>query len=321
MSADRIALAISGPTAIGKTAHAIAIADEVPAHLISVDSAMVFRHMNIGTAKPSADELKAYPHALIDLIEPTQNYSAADFLRDAQAQVELAWRHDKLPVFVGGTMLYFRALRDGLAQMPDRDAGVRAALESEAARNGLPALHAQLRDIDPEAARAIDPQNRQRLIRALEVYKLTGKPISSFWDTEHGGLLPQLNGKLLEHALVPADRKHLHQRINTRFEQMLHEGFVDEVQKLWSRGDLHADMTSMRCVGYRQVLPLVTGDCTLAEATERGQAATRQLAKRQLTWLRGWHSAGLVREWVCAGDPREHLPRLLQSIPPSTSFD
>jgi len=310
----QVALAISGPTAIGKTALAMAIADELPARLISVDSAMVFRHMNIGTAKPTAAELASYPHALIDLIEPTANYSAADFLRDARAEVTLAWRADELPVFVGGTMLYFQALREGLADMPDRDPVVRAEIEQSAREHGLPALHSQLSEIDAEAAVGIDSNNHQRIVRALEVYRLTGKPISSFWSEAHEGLLPSMGGRLFEHALVPQDRAVLHDRINQRFEQMLLEGFVEEVSALWGRGDLRADMTSMRCVGYRQMLPFVTGECPLADATQRGQAATRQLAKRQLTWLRGWDRAGLVQSWLCADDPRVHLKAMLRKL-------
>lgn len=314
MKSERVALAISGPTAIGKTALAMAIADELPARIISVDSAMVFRHMNIGTAKPSAQELAAYPHALVDLIEPTANYSAADFLRDSRVEVELAWDANRLPIFVGGTMLYFRALRDGLAAMPDRDADVREQLEQVVREKGLATLYAQLAEIDTQAAAAIDPNNHQRIVRALEVFRLTGKPISSFWADGHEGLLPVLGGRLFEHALVPRDRLALHERINQRFDAMLREGFVEEVQNLWARGDLSANMTSMRCVGYRQMLPFVTGNATLAEATERGQAATRQLAKRQLTWLRGWDNAGLLNCWECADDPRVHLPAILQQL-------
>ncbi len=310
----RVALAISGPTAIGKTALAMAVADELPARLISVDSAMVFRHMNIGTAKPTVAELESYPHALIDLIEPTANYSAADFVRDARSEVELAWEADQLPVFVGGTMLYFQALRDGLAEMPDRDAAVREDIERAAREKGLPALHAELAKLDAEAAIGIDPNNHQRIVRALEVYRLTGKPISSFWATAHEGLLPGLGGRLFEHALVPKDRTLLHDRINQRFEAMLRDGFVEEVQALWARGDLKPDMTSLRCVGYRQLLPFVRGECSLAEATERGQAATRQLAKRQLTWLRGWDRAGLLQCWESADDPCTHLPAILKQV-------
>jgi len=313
-SGGRKALAILGPTAIGKTALAMALADTLAVRIISVDSAMVFRHMNIGTAKPTPSELAAYPHELVDMIEPTENYSAAAFLRDARSAVETAWQAGELPVFVGGTMLYFRALREGLAEMPDRDEAVRAALESELAEHGVAALHQQLERVDPVAAAGMDPNNQQRLVRALEVFRVTGKPISQFWGIDQEGLISQLGGSLVEHALVPRDRSALYARINVRFEQMLEEGFVAEVAGLYARGDLNADATSMRCVGYRQVWPHVAGECTLDQARASGQAATRQLAKRQLTWLRGWQAAGVVQEWVCDDDPRQHIEGLLDSL-------
>lgn len=311
---SRTALAILGPTAIGKTALAMALADHVPVRIISVDSAMVFRHMNIGTAKPTESELLAYPHELVDLIEPTQNYSAAAFLRDARPAVEAAWQAGELPVFVGGTMLYFRALREGLAEMPDRDAAVRAAIETELADKGTAALHKELERVDPLAAAGMDANNQQRLVRALEVFRVTGKPISQFWGSPQQGLIAQMGGTLHEHALVPRDRLVLHQRINRRFEQMINEGFVAEVTELFARGDLSADDTSMRCVGYRQMWPHVAGDSSLEKAILTGQAATRQLAKRQLTWLRGWQAAGLVREWVCDADPRVYVDELLGGL-------
>ncbi len=308
------ALALLGPTAIGKTALAMALADKLPVRIISVDSAMVFRHLNIGTAKPTQSELAAYPHELVDLIEPTENYSAAAFLRDAQVAVEAAWQADELPVFVGGTMLYFRALREGLAEMPDRDPVVRDGIEAELADRGVAVMHKELERIDPVAAAGMDANNHQRLVRALEVFRLTGTPISQFWASDQQGFVTRLGGKLLEHALVPRERARLHDRINQRFEQMLDEGFVTEVAGLYTRGDLTADHTSMRCVGYRQVWPHVAGDCTLDQARLTGQAATRQLAKRQLTWLRGWHRAGLLQQWVCDDDPRLHVDALLANL-------
>lgn len=310
-ASPKIALAILGPTAIGKTALAMALADRRPVRIISVDSAMVFRHMNIGTAKPTPAELADYPHELVDLIEPTENYSAAAFLRDARVALEAAWQAGELPVFVGGTMLYFRALREGLAEMPDRDATVRAGIEAELLEHGVAAMHQELVDVDPVAAAGMDANNHQRLVRALEVFRVTGKPISQFWRTDQQGLVAQLGGTLLEHALVPRDRAILHERINKRFEQMLDEGFVAEVAGLYARGDLKPDDTSMRCVGYRQVWPHVAGELTLDEARLTGQAATRQLAKRQLTWLRGWQTAGVLQEWVCDADPRVHVDALL----------
>jgi len=292
----------------------MALADKLPVRIISVDSAMVFRHLNIGTAKPTQSELAAYPHELVDLIEPTDNYSAAAFLRDAEVAVEAAWQADELPVFVGGTMLYFRALRDGLAEMPDRDAQVRAGIEAEIAERGVVAMHKELEHLDPVAAAGMDANNQQRLVRALEVFRVTGTPISKFWASEQQGLIAGLGGKLFEHALVPRERTLLHKRINQRFEQMLEEGFVAEVAGLYARGDLTADNTSMRCVGYRQVWPYVAGDCTLEQARLTGQAATRQLAKRQLTWLRGWQRAGLLQQWLCDDDPRQHLNALLANL-------
>jgi len=292
----------------------MALADKLPVRIISVDSAMVFRHLNIGTAKPTQSELAAYPHELVDLIEPTDNYSAAAFLRDAEVAVEAAWQADELPVFVGGTMLYFRALRDGLAEMPDRDAQVRAGIEAEIAERGVVAMHKELEHLDPVAAAGMDANNHQRLVRAFEVFRVTGTPISEFWAGAQQGLITRMGGKLFEHALVPRERARLHERINQRFEQMLAEGFVAEVANLYARGDLTADNTSMRCVGYRQVWPHVAGDCTLDQARLTGQAATRQLAKRQLTWLRGWQRAGLLQQWVCDDDPRQHVEALLANL-------
>ena len=313
-----VALAIMGPTAIGKTALAMALVDELqsrlPVRLISVDSAMVFKHMDIGTAKPSPAELRRYPHALVDLLEPTEAYSAAAFLQDARDQVVAAWESGELPVFVGGTMMYFRALRDGLATMPPRDGAVREELQRVVDARGLDALFDELRRADPVAAAKLEPQNRQRIIRALEVFRLTGKPISAFWKEPQTGLIAGLGGELLEHALVPVDRQELHERINQRFSAMLEAGFVGEMQALVSRGDLHPDLPAMRCVGYRQMWEHVAGSASLADAVRAGQAATRQLAKRQLTWLRGWQQQGLVTLWPTAADPREHLPALLDQV-------
>ncbi len=313
-AAPKRALAILGPTAIGKTALAMALADRLAVRIISVDSAMVFRHMNIGTAKPTQSELTDYPHELVDLIEPTQNYSAAAFLTDARAIVESAWQAGELPVFVGGTMLYFRALREGLAVMPDRDPAIRAALEAELAQQGVAVLHKELERVDPLAAAGMDANNQQRLIRALEVFRITGEPISKFWDSKQQGLITQMGGTLHEHALIPQDRLVLHERINRRFEQMLDEGFVAEVRGLYERGDLTSNATSMRCVGYRQMWPHIAGEITLEQARLTGQAATRQLAKRQLTWLRGWQRAGVVRNWLCQADPRVHIDALLETL-------
>ena len=271
----------------------MALAQRQLVRLISVDSAMLYRGMNIGTAKPTAAELRRHPHELIDILDPAQRYSAADFLQDARALLEDAFAKGELPVFVGGTMLYFKALRDGLADMPGADLALRAVLAEEARVAGLGSLHAQLRRVDPLAAEQISVHNGQRIMRALEVYRSAGRPISSFWAQQQrqqgeGGPVAACGGKLLEVALVPKQRSMLHERIDRRFEQMLGAGFVAEVDALFARGDLTLDMPSMRCVGYRQIWRYLEGAITLPEAISAARAATRRLAKRQLTWLRGW---------------------------------
>ncbi len=274
-------LCLAGPTAAGKTAAALAIAQALPVEIVSVDSALVYRGMDIGTAKPSADERALVPHHLIDLIEPTETYSAAQFVADARRLIDEIRSRGRLPLLVGGTMLYFKALFDGLDEMPPADAAVRAALDAEAAARGWPALHADLARIDPATAARLPPGDAQRIQRALEVFRLSGRPISSFHrERERATDTPPLI------SLEPARRAWLHERIAQRFVQMLDAGFVDEVRRLRARGDLHPALPSMRCVGYRQAWEaLDTND--LAALPERGIAATRQLAKRQLTWLRG----------------------------------
>lgn len=274
-------LCLAGPTAAGKTAAALAIAQALPVEIVSVDSALVYRGMDIGTAKPSVDERAVVPHHLIDLIEPTEAYSAARFVADACRLVEQIRARGRLPLLVGGTMLYFKALFDGLDEMPPADAAVRAALEAEAAVRGWPALHAELARVDPPTAARLPPGDAQRIQRALEVLRITGRPISSF-RRERGRTAE--TPPLL--SLEPASRAWLHERIAQRFAQMLEAGFVDEVRRLRARGDLHAGLPSMRCVGYRQAWEALDAD-ELAALPERGIAATRQLAKRQLTWLRG----------------------------------
>lgn len=274
-------LCLAGPTAAGKTAAALAIAQALPVEIVSVDSALVYRGMDIGTAKPSADERALVPHHLIDLIEPTETYSAAQFVADARRLIDEIRSRGRLPLLVGGTMLYFKALFDGLDEMPPADAAVRAALDAEAAARGWPALHAELARIDPAAAARLPPGDAQRIQRALEVFRLSGRPISSFHrERQRATDTPPLI------SLEPARRAWLHERIAQRFVQMLDAGFVDEVRRLRARGDLHPALPSMRCVGYRQAWEaLDTND--FAALPERGIAATRQLAKRQLTWLRG----------------------------------
>lgn len=274
-------LCLAGPTAAGKTAAALAIAQALPVEIVSVDSALVYRGMDIGTAKPSADERALVPHHLIDLIEPTGAYSAALFVVDARRLVDGIRSRGRLPLLVGGTMLYFKALFDGLDEMPPADAAVRAALDAEAAERGWPAMHAELARVDPATAARLPPADAQRIQRALEVYRLTGRPISSF----HRERTPAADTPPLL-SLEPASRAWLHERIAQRFTQMLDAGFVDEVRRLRERGDLHAALPSMRCVGYRQAWEALDAN-DLAALPERGIAATRQLAKRQLTWLRG----------------------------------
>jgi len=286
-------LCLAGPTAAGKTAAALAIAQALPVEIVSVDSALVYRGMDIGTAKPSAGERALVPHHLIDLIEPTEAWSAAQFVADARRLVDEIRSRGRLPLLVGGTMLYFKALFDGLDEMPPADAAVRAALDAEAAARGWPALHAELARIDPATAARLPPGDAQRIQRALEVFRVSGRPISSFHrERERAMDTPPLI------SLEPARRAWLHERIAQRFVQMLDAGFVDEVRRLRARGDLHPALPSMRCVGYRQAWEaLDTND--LAALPERGIAATRQLAKRQLTWLRGMAQ----REVLACDDP------------------
>ncbi|MEM7218095.1 MAG: tRNA (adenosine(37)-N6)-dimethylallyltransferase MiaA [Pseudomonadota bacterium] len=285
--AERRALAISGPTAIGKTALAMALAQRLPVDLISVDSAMVYRQMDIGTAKPSAVELALAPHALIDLVDPSEAYSTARFLHDAGDVVADSFARGRIPVFVGGTMMYFNALREGLADLPAADAEVRAALAAELAARGGSALHAELARVDPAAAQRIEPANRQRLLRALEVYRISGKPISAYWG-EQRPMLQSHGAELLEVTLVPRDRAALYARIDRRFGAMLEQGLLGEVETLYARGDLSLELPSMRSVGYRQLWQHLAGELSLDAAAAQACQATRRLAKRQLTWQRSW---------------------------------
>jgi tRNA dimethylallyltransferase len=273
-------LCLAGPTGAGKTAAALAIAQALPVEIVSVDSALVYRGMDIGTAKPAAAERARVPHHLIDIVEPTQAYSAAQFAADATRLAAQIRARGRLPLLVGGTMLYFKALFDGLDEMPASDPAVRAALDEEAARVGWPAMHAQLAAVDPVTAARLPPADSQRIQRALEVWRLSGRPLSSFHrDKPARGTNPRLI------SLEPQDRAWLHARIAQRFDAMWAAGFVDEVRRLRARGDLHPRLPSMRCVGYRQLWDALDAG-TPEAAREPGIAATRQLAKRQLTWLR-----------------------------------
>ena len=284
------AIAVAGPTASGKSALALAAAQRWPVEIVSVDSALVYQGMDIGTAKPTPAERAAVPHHLIDLLPPTQAYSAAQFVADARRLIGEVQARGRVPLLVGGTMLYFKALADGLDAMPAADPAVRAALDARAAAEGWPALHAELARVDPATAARLPPNDAQRIQRALEVWQLTGRPLSAF----HGATrTPGLAVPLL--ALEPADRPWLHRRIAERFDTMLAAGFVDEVRALRARGDLTPELPAMRCVGYRQAWAaldaegdaLQPGSPGWATLRETGIAATRQLAKRQLTWLRG----------------------------------
>jgi tRNA dimethylallyltransferase len=299
-------MVLAGPTASGKSALALALAEAVPLEIVSVDSAQVYRDMDIGTAKPSAAERASVPHHLIDIIEPSDRYSVARFANDAARLIGEINARGRAALLVGGTMLYIKALLEGLDTLPESDAAVRAAIDAEAAAIGWPALHARLAQVDPVSAQRLEPNDAQRIQRALEVWQLTGRPLSQ----AHGQRVqPGLALPLL--ALEPNSRAWLHERIAARFHAMLRGGFVDEVRALRARGDLHASLPSMRCVGYRQVWQaLDAGD--LSGVAERGIAATRQLAKRQLTWLRRMpgvrvacdepHAAGQVlqqaRHWL-----------------------
>ena len=279
------AIFLMGPTASGKTGAAIELVQHLPVELISVDSALVFRDMNIGTAKPDAETLTKAPHHLIDIIEPTSAYSAANFRSDALRLMTETTARGKVPVLVGGTMLYFKALEGGLSGLPEANQAVRATLDAEAAQVGWPAMHSKLAGIDPETAARLMPNDMQRIQRALEVYAITGKTMSTLFAEQTSEALPY---KLLKIALVPSDRKMLHERIAMRFEAMLKAGFLDEVKALINKyPTLTPESTSMRCVGYRQALERLAGQYDDAEFRDRGIFATRQLAKRQLTWLRG----------------------------------
>lgn len=289
MAEGRRVLALVGPTAMGKTEVAIEMARRLPVSIISLDSVMVYRGMDIGTAKPSPGILREFPHALVDIRDPSETYSAADFVADADRAIRAAWEEDRLPILVGGTMLYLRAFREGLARLPQADAATRSEILAQAQRLGWPALHERLAAVDPEAARRIHPNNPQRLQRALEVWMLTGKPISHWWgDQSAVGAAERLNCVLSEFAIVPGDRQALHQRIAERFDGMLQAGLVAEVERLRDRGDLHLANPAIRAVGYRQVWEWLDGLHDEATMRARGVSATRQLAKRQLTWLRSW---------------------------------
>ncbi|RAS22863.1 tRNA (adenosine(37)-N6)-dimethylallyltransferase MiaA [Paraburkholderia bryophila] len=276
-----------GPTASGKTAAALALAARRPVEIISVDSALVYREMNIGTAKPTADERAVAPHHLIDIVDPTDAYSAAQFRADALRLTSEIHARGRLPLLVGGTMLYYKALTQGLNDLPAADTDVRATLDADAAREGWPAMHARLAAVDAVTAARLAPNDSQRIQRALEVFMLTGQPMSVLLTAPARVDDAAAQWRFMPIALEPSDRSWLHARIETRFDAMLAGGFIDEVVKLRERGDLLPEMPSMRCVGYRQVWEYLDGAVDYPTMRDKGVFATRQLCKRQLTWLRG----------------------------------
>jgi tRNA dimethylallyltransferase len=302
---------LAGPTASGKTALALALARRWPVEIVSVDSALVYRGMDIGTAKPSAAEQAATPHHLLDVIDPERSYSAAQFVADARRLIDEIRARGRWPLLVGGTMMYFKALVDGIDDMPAADPAIRASIDAEAERLGWPALHAQLAQVDPITAARLQPNDSQRIQRALEVWRASGTPLSTLHQRAQREA-PPLDGALI--ALEPASRAWLHARIAQRFDAMLQAGFLDEVRYLRANAALHLDLPSMRCVGYRQAWEaLDAGDPpNVDQLRERGVAATRQLAKRQITWLRGMGHRHVVE--ADAADVEARLVALVESL-------
>ncbi|MCW1935721.1 tRNA (adenosine(37)-N6)-dimethylallyltransferase MiaA [uncultured Pseudomonas sp.] len=316
MSSLPPAIFLMGPTAAGKTDLALELARVLPCDLISVDSALVYRGMDIGTAKPERDVLDAFPHALIDIRDPAESYSAAEFRTDALAAMAESAARGRIPLLVGGTMLYYKALLEGLADMPSADPAIRAELEARAAVEGWEVLHRELAAVDPQSAARIHPNDPQRLTRALEVYRLSGMSMTEHRlrqaagnpDAGTSGAV-QLPYTVAQLAIAPAQRQVLHDRIAQRFRVMLEQGFVEEVQALRRRSDLHAGLPSIRAVGYRQVWEYLDGELSRDEMVERGIIATRQLAKRQFTWLRGWENLHWLDSLAC-----DNLSRVLKYL-------
>lgn len=293
---------LMGPTASGKTQLAIDLATSHNCEIISVDSALIYRGMDIGTAKPSAEELAQAPHCLIDILDPAESYSAADFRADAITAIEAALAKGKTPLLVGGTMMYFKTLLEGLSPLPSADEKIRADILAQANKTGWQTLHDELARVDPVAAARIHPNDPQRLSRALEVYRISGKTLTELTQTKSTAL-PY---RVAQYAIAPKERKVLHDLIAKRFDIMLAQGFVEEVRALKQRGDLHLEMPSMRCVGYRQCWQYLDGEFDHSTMVEKAVAATRQLAKRQLTWLRSWPNL----EWLESGN-EENLKTII----------
>jgi tRNA dimethylallyltransferase len=281
-------ICLAGPTASGKTDLALAIAKKIPCHLISVDSALVYRGMDIGTAKPSAEILAQFPHALINICDPAEPYSAAQFAKDALCEIEKGFKNNCTPLLVGGTMLYFKALLQGMSPLPSADPVIRQKLQQELSELGAHVLHEKLKKIDPVSAARIHPNDPQRLLRALEVHAITGKSLSSHWESS----LPPCPYPATCLGLT-VDRAMLHERIATRFDKMLEDGFLQEVQTLFQRNDLHENLPAIKSVGYRQAWAYLNGEMDFDTFKEKSIIATRQLAKRQRTWMRSWNELKL----------------------------
>ena len=302
-----LAIFLMGPTASGKTDLAIQLRQQLPVEVISVDSALIYRGMDIGTAKPSKAELALAPHRLIDICDPAESYSAANFRTDALREMQEISTQGKIPLLVGGTMLYYKALLEGLSPLPSADEKVRSEIEAKAALIGWSGLHQELSKIDPISAQRINPNDSQRINRALEVFYLTGKTLTEL-TTQKGEALPY---DILQFAIAPEQREVLHRRIEQRFHKMIELGFQQEVEKLYRRPDLNENLPSIRCVGYRQMWEYLRGDYDHDEMVFRGICATRQLAKRQITWLRGWTSP---IQWLDSLQPAQALKKVLISV-------
>ena len=302
-----LAIFLMGPTASGKTDLAIQLHQQLPVEVISVDSALIYRGMDIGTAKPSKAELALAPHRLIDICDPAESYSAANFRTDALREMQEISAQGKIPLLVGGTMLYYKALLEGLSPLPSADDKVRSEIEAKAALIGWGGLHQELSKIDPISAQRINPNDSQRINRALEVFYLTGKTLTQL-TAQKGEALPY---DILQFAIAPEQREVLHLRIEQRFHKMIELGFQQEVEKLYRRPDLNENLPSIRCVGYRQMWEYLRGDYDHDEMVFRGICATRQLAKRQITWLRGWTSP---IQWLDSLQPAQALEKVLISV-------
>jgi len=298
-------ICLMGPTASGKTALAMALCDALPCDIVSVDSALIYREMDIGTAKPTAEELAKYPHRLINLRDATQSYSAADFCHDALVEIEKIRANNRIPLLVGGTMMYFKSLIEGISPLPAANSDIRQQIEAEAEKNGWQAMHEQLQKVDSVSAKRIHPNDPQRITRALEVYRLTGNTLTQL--TEIKGA--KLGGDILQFAITPKERSTLHARIELRYQQMIAQGFEQEVVKLKASDDLHENLPSIRCVGYRQMWQYLNDEYDHKEMIFRGVCATRQLAKRQLTWLRSWQDL----HWLTTDD-KTNLAQVLALV-------